>query len=265
MSIMSGYKQELSTIRQALLLSSNRLQTILREGVIVQVKSDGSPVTNADLEVNQIIHDTLLTVFPDDGWLSEESPDDSLRLQKDRVWILDPIDGTKPFIRHLPQFTIALALVDHGQTSIGITFNPATREYFCAVRGEHPTLNGCSIHVRRTTGHRLSFLVNTGPINRVTIRRWRETAECRTLMGSIAYSLALVAAGQIDGVINLGTQNEWDIAASLPLIQTAGGIVVDKDLKFIQCNQPNPVVNGIIAARPDAMPVIQQFLEVLHV
>jgi len=262
--MMFNYSQELSIIRQALHLSNDRLRKILHEGLTVQVKSDGSPVTNGDLAVNEIIQKTLLAAFPDDGWLSEESPDDSIRLRKNRVWILDPIDGTKPFIKSLPQFAISLALIDHGQASIGVILNPATREYFCAVRGEPPTLNGCPIQVRHTTEHRLSLLVNYGPVNRSTIRTWRETADCRPIMGSIAYSLALVAAGRVDGLINFGTQNEWDIAAALPLIQTAGGIVMDKDLKPIQCNQPNPVVKGIIAVRPDAMPVIQQFLNVLQ-
>ena len=261
---MPDYSQELSTIRQALHLTNDRLTKIMYEGLTIRVKSDGSPVTNADLVVNDIIQTALLTVFPDDGWLSEESPDDAIRLQKDRVWILDPIDGTKPFIKHLPQFTISLALIDHGQPSIGIIFNPATREYFCAVRGDSPTLNGCPIQVRRMTGHRWSFLVNTGPISRSTIRTWRESADCRFLLGSIAYCLALVAAGRIDGVINIAPQNEWDIAAALLLVQTAGGIVVDRDLKPIQCNQPHPVLKGIIATRPDAMPLIQQFLNGLH-
>ncbi len=260
---MSGYSQELSLIRQTLIHANDRLTRIMHEGLTIKIKSDGSPVTNGDLAVNAIIQTALLTVFPEDGWLSEESPDDAIRLQKDRVWILDPIDGTKPFIKNLPQFTISLALIDHGQPSIGIIFNPATREYFSAVRGESPTLNGGPIQVRRTTGHRWSFLVNAGPISRSTIRTWRETADCRTLMGSIAYSLALVAAGRIDGVINIGAQNEWDIAAALLLVQTAGGIVVDRDVKPIQCNQPTPSVKGIIAARPDAMPVIQQFLDAL--
>jgi myo-inositol-1(or 4)-monophosphatase len=260
---MADYHRELSIIRQALTQASDRLKRIAQEGLTIQIKPDGSPVTNADLEVNRIILEALSAGFPDDGWLSEESPDDPIRLQKDRVWILDPIDGTKPFIKHLPQFAISLALIDHGQPSIGIIFNPATHEYFCAVRGEHPTLNGRSIQVRRTTGHRLSFLVNAWPINRSTIRTWRETADIHPIMGSIAYSLALVAAGWVDGLINFGTQNEWDIAAALPLIQTAGGIVVDKDQKPIQFNQPHPTVHGIIAVRPDAIQLIQQFLRVL--
>lgn len=257
---MTDYRQELLIIRQALVRASDRLHRIQYEGLAVQIKPDGSPVTNADLEVNRIVQEALFAVYPDDGWLSEESPDTPIRLKKNRVWILDPIDGTRPFIKNLPQFAISLALIDHGQASIGIIFNPATREYYSAVRGEPATVNGCPIHVSRTTGHRLSFLVNTGPIDRTTIRTWRETANCRNLMGSIAYSLALVAAGQIDGVINIGTQNEWDIAAALLLVQAAGGVVLDRDLKSIQCNQPHPTVNGIIAARPDAIPVIQQLL-----
>ena len=261
---MPDYSQELSTIRQALIDASNRIKMMACEGLTVKIKSDGSPVTNADLAVNTIIQKALFTVFPDDGWLSEESPDDSIRLQKNRVWILDPIDGTKPFIKSLPQFTISLALIDHGQASIGIIFNPATGEYFCAVLGERPTMNGRPIQVSHSSKRRLSLLVNTGPLNRSMIRTWRETADCRPIIGSITYSLALVAAGRIDGVINMGTQNEWDIAAALLLVQTAGGIFVDRDLKPIQCNQPNPSVNGIIAARPEAMPVIQQFLNTLH-
>jgi myo-inositol-1(or 4)-monophosphatase len=260
---MADYHQELSIIRQAFAVAGHRLHHLVQEGLTVQVKSDASPVTNADLEVNTIIQEALLTAFPGDGWLSEESKDDPIRLQKDRVWILDPIDGTKPFIKNLPQFAISLALIDHGQTAIGIIFNPATREYFCAVHGERPTVNGLPLEVRRTHQDRFSFLVNTGPISRSTIRAWRERANCRTILGSIAYSLALVAAGQIDGVLNLGTQNEWDIAAALLLVQTAGGMVMDRDLKPIQFNQPHPAVNGIIAARPEALPLIQEFLNLI--
>jgi myo-inositol-1(or 4)-monophosphatase len=84
-------------------------------------------------------------------------------------------------------------------------------------------------------------------------------------LGSIAYSLALVAAGQVDGVINVAPQNEWDIAASLILVQAAGGLIFDRNLNPIQCNQPNPSVNGIVAIRPDALPVIQQCLSEIHV
>ena len=258
---MSRYTYELETIRTALDRASARLKRITYEGLKVKVKSDGSPVTNADLEVNQIVQHTLLKAFPHDAWLSEESPDNPSRLQSQRVWILDPIDGTKPFIKSLPHYTISLALVDQGQPAIGVIFNPATQEYFCAIQGEQATLNGQPICVRTTSVlSRGTFLVNTWHVDKPLLKAWRKKHHCPPLLGSIAYSLALVAAGQVDGVINVGPQNEWDIAASLLLVQAAGGLVFDNNQQPIQCNQPHPTVNGIIAIRPDALPTIQPWL-----
>jgi myo-inositol-1(or 4)-monophosphatase len=258
---MSRYTYELETIRTALDRASARLKRITYEGLKVQVKSDGSPLTNADLEVNQIVQHTLLKAFPHDAWLSEESPDNPSRLQSQRVWILDPIDGTKPFIKSLPHYTISLALVDQGQPAIGVIFNPATQEYFCAIQGQQATLNGQPICVRTTSVlSRNTFLVNTWHVDKPLLKAWRKIHHCPPLLGSIAYSLALVAAGQVDGVINVGPQNEWDIAASLLLVQAAGGLVFDNNQQPIQCNQPHPTVNGIIAIRPDALPTIQPWL-----
>ena len=259
------YSHELDTIRLALIQASERINRITYEGLKVQVKSDGSPVTNADLEVNQILQHVLLKAFPNDGWLSEESPDDSPRLHTQRVWILDPIDGTKPFIKSLPHYTISLALIDKGEPVIGVIFNPATQEYFCAIQGQQATLNGQPIHVRTTTDpSRRTFLVNPWQVKPPTLKAWRKEHHCPPLLGSIAYSIALVAAGQVDGVINTGPQNEWDIAAGLILVHAAGGLIFDKNLKPIQCNQPIPRVNGIIAIRPDALPAIQQCLTDIH-
>lgn len=258
---MSLYTHELNTIYSALNLAGERLKRITYEGLKVQIKPDGSPVTNADLEVNQIVHDTLLKAFPSDAWLSEESTDNPSRLESSRVWILDPIDGTKPFLKALPHYTISLALIDQDQPAIGVIFNPATQEYFCAIQGQHVTLNGQPIHVRTTSNSsRLTLLVNPWQINQLTLETWRKKFSCPPLLGSIAYSLALVADGQVDGLINIGTQNEWDIAAGDILIKAAGGLVFDNNQNSIQYNQPNPSVNGIIAVRPDALPTIQQWL-----
>lgn len=255
------YHHELETIHQAMSQATTRLNRIMYEGLKVQIKSDGSPVTNGDIEVNQILQHALLSAFPNDAWLSEESPDDSPRLLTERVWILDPIDGTKPFIKNLPHYTISLALIDKGEPVIGVIFNPATQEFFCAIQGQQPTLNGQPIHIRTITNpSERTFLVNSWQVNQATLNTWKSAHRCPPLMGSIAYSLALMAAGQVDGVINLGPQNEWDIAAGLLLVQAAGGLVFDRNQKPLQCNQPNPMVNGIIAIRPDALPTIQPWL-----
>ncbi|MEX0829555.1 MAG: 3'(2'),5'-bisphosphate nucleotidase CysQ [Nitrospirales bacterium] len=263
---MSLYTHELETIRIALDRVSERLKRILYEGLQITIKADGSPVTNADLEVNEILQDALLEAYPKDAWLSEESPDNPSRLQSQRVWILDPIDGTKPFIKSLPHYTISLALIDQGQPAIGVIFNPATQEYFCAVQGQPATLNGQPILVRTTAEPApRTFLVNTWHVGNPLLKAWRSQHHCPPLLGSIAYSLALVAAGHVDGVINVGPQNEWDIAAGLLIVQAAGGLVFDNHQQPIQCNQPNPTVNGIIAIRPDALPTIQNWLTDLKV
>ena len=197
---MSQYSHELETIRTALLQAKNRLERIIYEGLQVHIKPDGSPVTNADIEVNQILQQCLLKAFPHDGWLSEESPDNPSRLTSQRVWILDPIDGTNPFIKGLPHYTISLALIDHGQPAIGVIFNPATQEYFCAIQGQPATLNGQPILVRtKSIPSRYTFLVNTWYIGKPLLKAWRKEHHCPPLLGSIAYSLALVAAGQVDG------------------------------------------------------------------
>ncbi len=258
---MSLYTHELETIRTALNHISERVSHLLYDGLKVTIKADGSPVTNVDIEVNQILQETLLTAFPKDAWLSEESPDTPSRLHSPRVWILDPIDGTKSLIQRLPHYTISLALIDQGQPAIGVIFNPATQEYFCAIHGQSSTLNGQPLHIRTTSNSmRHTFLLNAGKVPRSTLKTWRTQHRCPPLLGSIAYSLALVAAGQVDGVINIGPQNEWDIAAGLLIVQAAGGLVFDNQQQPIQCNQPNPTVNGIIAIRPEAFPTIQQWL-----
>ena len=168
---MPSYTHELKTIRAAMDLARTRLQRIHYEGLQVQVKSDGSPVSNGDLEVNQILQYELLKAFPNDAWLSEESPDNLSRLQSQRVWILDPIDGTKPFIKSLPHYTISLALFDQGQPAIGVIFNPATQEYFCALRGGAATLNGQPISVRATSlPSRYTFLVNTWHLDKPLLK-----------------------------------------------------------------------------------------------
>ena len=92
-------EHELQVLVDAVMEAGRRLLHMAEEGFEVHTKSDHSPVTTADLEVNHLIHETVRRQFPEDGWLSEEEPDDPARLQKKRIWILDPIDGTRAFIK----------------------------------------------------------------------------------------------------------------------------------------------------------------------
>ncbi|MGD9850085.1 MAG: inositol monophosphatase [Nitrospirales bacterium] len=263
----AAYAKELTTITKALRVASDCIRQLSSDGLIIQTKSDGSPVTNADLEVDRILREIILEAFPEDGWLSEERPDRPIRLQQSRVWILDPIDGTRPFTYALPQFTISLALLDQGQLAIGTIINPATQEYFSAIQSSGSYLNGQILKLPALTpgtsnaGARPTFLVSSGSYPQSLLKEWKASAQCPPMLGSIAYSLAMVASGQVHGVINLGNQYEWDIAAGALIVQEAGGIVFNRHLRPLSLNQPRPMVEGIIAVHPHAFPLVERFLQ----
>ena len=143
-----------STIRKA----GARAKDLARKGFEIHTKEDRSPVTTADLEVNRILREMQEMHFPDDGWLSEESPDDPARLDKARVWIVDPIDGTKAFVNKLPEYCISVGLIQGGVPVLGAIFNPSTDELFTAIRGQGVRLNG-SPHTPETPVDTMSHVL----------------------------------------------------------------------------------------------------------
>jgi myo-inositol-1(or 4)-monophosphatase len=257
----SRFTREFSIIEQAIGTAIQRIRQLSYEGLIIHTKPDGSPVTNADLEVDRILREAVLQAFPKDGWLSEEFPDNPKRLRQQRVWVLDPIDGTRPFTKGLPQYTISLALLEYGQPVLGVIINPATQEYFSAVIGEGAHLNGREIRLSATLTAPPTFIINPTSVKKQTLNRWMTSVKCPMLLGSIAYSLALVTTGHADGLISLGHQYEWDIAAGALLIKEAGGFILDRQYQPISWNQPQPVIAGIVATHSKALPLIQDMLQ----
>ena len=136
-----------------------------RQEVAVRRKKDGTEVSDADIAVNEALKEALLGGRPDYGWLSEESEDDATRLERRLVWMVDPIDGTNAFLRHIPEWTISAALVQEGKPVAGAVFNPATGEFFHAIRGRGAFLNGTQIKVtgRETLEGALFVIRFVGP------------------------------------------------------------------------------------------------------
>jgi myo-inositol-1(or 4)-monophosphatase len=204
----------------------------------------------------------LLTAFPHDAWLSEETPDDLRRLENKRVWIIDPIDGTKYFMRGVPQYAISVALVESHQPVVAAVYNPATDELFSAVRGMGAWLNGQPIHVTPARDGRPLILVNPPALERGVFRAIEAAAECRP-MGSIAYTLALVSAGRADATLNLDGLNEWDVAGGVLLIEEAGGTVMDRNGSPLLFNQSKTTIRGILAADKDLLNRLLTFTHTL--
>jgi myo-inositol-1(or 4)-monophosphatase len=209
-------------------------------------KGPGQLVTEADLAVDRFLKETLLR--PGEGWLSEETEDDRARLGCRRVWVVDPIDGTRSFAEGVPEFTICVALLVEDRAQLGFVYNPATEEMFEAVSGQGATRNGEPIRVSAVAELDDAHIV----ASRFESRRRNFAALIPTAalssLGSLAYKLALVAAGRYDGYLSWRRTHDWDIAAALLLLEEAGGVIADAGGRPIQLNQRNAVHPGILAA-----------------
>ena len=245
-----------STIREA----GKRAMDLARKGFEVQIKKDRSPVTTADFEVNRVLHEMQQTYFPDDGWLSEESPDNPARLEKGRVWIVDPIDGTKAYVNKLPEYCISVGLVEAGMPVLGAIFNPSTDELFTATLGQGLRLNGQPVAPAASVIDRSDVLVNLWEYH---AGRWADLngrIYCRPML-SIAHALALVAAGRVQAALTIESQNEWDIAAGVLLIQESGGTITDPEGRPFTFNQATPRFHGVIAVSATAGSELRPFLQ----
>lgn len=224
-------------------------------------KGRNNPLTRADVEADHLLRQTLLGGRPEYGWLSEETADSPERLDRQRVWIVDPMDGTKEFIRGLPEFAVSIALVDAGRPVAACVYNPASRELFTAIQGGGTRLNGQPVQVSRQAElHGASALSSHSETKRGEWERF--TRELRiTPMGSIAYKLARVAAGHFDLTFTLTPKNEWDYCAGTLLVQEAGGTVTHKEGQPCQFNQKNPRVLSVLACNGQLHNALLAYLE----
>ena len=239
-------ERELAALVEAVRNAGEKVRELVRVGFEVQTKSDRSPVTTVDHEVNRILHEMQRREFPQDGWLSEESPDDPARLTNTRVWIVDPIDGTKALVNRMPEFCISAALIERGVPVVAAILNPSTDELFTAVRGGGLFLNGARVTLSPTHEFDPVIMVSAWEFRSGRWSTLTETSRCRP-MYSIANALALVAVGRVQAVLTIEPQNEWDLAAGVLLIEESGGAISDAAGKPFAFNQPTPRIRGVIA------------------
>jgi len=181
-------------------------------------KNDVSPVSEADLASDALLQKRLLGARPDYGWLSEETEDSDERLSRDRVWVVDPIDGTNSFLQGNGDFTVCAGLVRGGQAVAGAVINP--------------------VHLSRK--------------NVMRPERWRgDVPQPKPgYIGSLAYQLCLIAMGERDAAISVSKLHEWDIAAAGLILSEAGGVVTDQHARPLRYNQAVPQMDGMICAAP---------------
>ncbi len=213
-------------------------------------KWPGQPVSSTDLAVNELLKSRLLGARPDYAWLSEEDADErsEARAGARRVWVVDPIDGTRAFLKGRREFAVSVALVENGVPVAGAVFNPATGEMFEALAPGPARRNGVVVaasKARALAGARLG-------VSRTEMRRADWTKALPEMIAepisSVAYKLALVASGRFDATVTLWTKNEWDAAAGDLLVRAAGGRITDAASAAIAYDRPNPRIRAIVAA-----------------
>lgn len=215
-----------------------------------QTKADGTSVSEADLAVDDYLRKHLGNIDPAYGWLSEETEDDPSRLDRERVWVVDPIDGTRAFLKERPEWTVCAALVENGEPVLAAVFNPAKDEFFHAVRGQGAFLNNTPIAVPDPVSLENCRLAASATMFRP--ERWPEPwPEMETVwVNSIAYRLALVAAGKCDGTVSMSGKCDWDIAAADLIVREAGGVITTHDKRPFTYNRPNSRHSSVVAAGP---------------
>jgi len=258
-----SYESELSIALEAAREAGAILKRHYEFGTETWEKSKDNPVTLADLEADKAIADRLGAAFPGDAILSEETTREDSRLEKSRVWIVDPMDGTKEFTKRIPEFAVSIALTEDGEPVVGAIHNPAAGVTIWATRGsgtfrddKRVSMSDCKeladavVIASRTEISRDKFAPYDG---------WFQ--ELRPV-GSIAWKLACVACGEGDLNISLVPKNEWDVCAGDLLIREAGGIYVDFDGATRRYNQADPLIDKPMAAGERAL--LERFLERHH-
>jgi myo-inositol-1(or 4)-monophosphatase len=250
------HAEDLARIEEALERARVAFQRFTPGEIEARHKQGDDPVTEADTTVDTLLRELLPR--DGDGWLSEETRDDLVRLEKRRVWVVDPLDGTREFVTGIPEWCVSIGLVVDGEPVAGGICNPVTGETVVGARGAGVTLNGRPAGVSgRPTLEGARVVASRSEVKRGEWQGYREDLFEIRSMGSVAYKLGLVAAGLVDATWTLTPKHEWDVAAGVALVLAAGGAIVTGAPEETRFNRPQPRLTRLIAANPTLIPEIE--------
>jgi myo-inositol-1(or 4)-monophosphatase len=232
-----------AAVREAGALAARSFQTTVKSWD----KTGGSPVSEVDMAVDKFLRERLMRLAPDCGWLSEETEDDLIRLDSSRMWIVDPIDGTRAYLAGRTDWSISIALVENGRPVLAAIFAPMQDALYLAATGEGTTLNGAT--VKATAGADFDTAHAAGPkpmLERLAPVAPRLVAEPKVF--SLALRLARVAAGTLDLAFASENSHDWDLAAADLLVHEAGGALTTFAGQQPIYNRADPLHGALVAA-----------------
>ncbi|TVQ92538.1 MAG: 3'(2'),5'-bisphosphate nucleotidase CysQ [Deltaproteobacteria bacterium] len=243
------HKERDVAVRAATAASAAIHEIWRRDDAWVTDKDQGKgPLTEADLAADAILQDHLRTAFPDDGILSEESVDAPDRLGKRRVWILDPLDGTREFVDRVPEFVVSVGLVVEGRPVLGVLVHPVRGQVIVGIVGEGAWLDGAPVRTTdRSSLEGGRIVVSRSELRKGMFDAWQGLAHLEPV-GSVAYKMGLVGIGQADATFTPRPRSEWDVAGATAIVLAAGGRVTGTSGQPYRFNQPKPLVNGVVVS-----------------
>jgi len=230
-----------------------------RTSADIQYKDGGSPVTEADLAVDAYLRRTLMAAAPEFGWLSEETLDDARRLDREVVWVVDPIDGTRAFARGDTDWTVAIGIVVRGVAVAGFVFAPVSGDLYEALPGAPSFLNGKPIRASGQDGIAGARIAGPGPILDA-MQGERLPFQRMPRIHSLAYRFVRVAEGAIDGGLASGSAHDWDLAAAHAILTGAGGVIRTVGGETPVYNRASTVHEPMVAAGPGLAPSLSDIL-----
>jgi myo-inositol-1(or 4)-monophosphatase len=240
--------EDLALIIAAAKAAGAKAQALRNGGLTTNYKADKSPVSNADLAVDAMLRAELGVARPSYGWLSEETADDPDRLTRERLFVVDPIDGTRSFVKHRPWWSVSIAVVENGRAVAGVVFAPDRDELYQAMAGGGALMNGAPIRCADQT--QIEGCAMLGDAQMFRHPAWPEPwPEMRIeSRNSLAYRLCSVASGEFDAALALSRKCEWDLAAASLIATEAGCVVSDHQGGAFTYNRPQPTLPSMVCA-----------------
>jgi myo-inositol-1(or 4)-monophosphatase len=244
-----SHSDTLHRIEVALHLARETLEPFVVDATAVKDGFGQEPTSAADAAVDAVLRRTLPR--PGEGWLSEEGVDDPSRIHCSRVWVIDPIDGTIEFIKGIPEFCISIGLLEDGIPVAGGILNPATGESFLGAVDRGMTYNGKAARpTARTSLDGALVLASRSEFQRGEWEPFKSAPFTIRPVGSVAYKLALIAAGRADATFTLTPKHVWDVAAGIALVTSAGGIVRPLGASPFSTNGGSLLISGLLGSAP---------------
>lgn len=226
-------------------------------------KSPNNPVSEADLAVDEFLRTTLMQNRTGYGWLSEETEDHPERLRCGRLWVVDPIDGTRAFLRNGDDWGISVALVQDRKPIIAAFYAPVKDAFYFAERGRGATLNGLNISVTDQNdieGARMMGDPDAFRSKKLWPVPWPDSMHIEQA-NSIALRICQIADGQFDCCVTLRPKNDWDVAAADLILSEAGGLLTTGTGRGLVFNRKKPLHEHIVASGPALRPAIMERVE----